>query len=88
MKYTVLLLALLAGSAIARDVQVDGHFRKDGTYVPPHHRSAPDNSQYNNYGSQGNTNPYTGQQGTVQPQPTYPQPTYPQQGNNRGQSGR
>lgn len=50
-----------------RDVQVDGHYRQDGQYVQPHHRSAPDNTQYNNYGSQGSSNPYTGQQGTRQP---------------------
>ncbi len=78
--------ALFVQVAHAKDVFVQGHVRSDGTYVQPHYRSAPDQSQYNNYGSQGNYNPYTGQQGTVQPQPyygnPYPAPTY----NNRGQS--
>lgn len=45
-------------------VQVDGYFRRDGTYVPPHVRSAPDSTRYNNYGVQGNTNPYTGERGS------------------------
>lgn len=79
-------LAFCASPSQARDVYVDGHVRKDGTYVAPHHRSAPDNNQYNNYGSAGNTNPYTGQQGNVQPQPNYGQPLYPAQPSNRGNS--
>lgn len=32
------------------DVYVDGYSRKDGTYVEPHYRSAPDGNPYNNYG--------------------------------------
>lgn len=54
---------------------VDGYTRQNGTYVAPHYRSAPDSSRTNNWSSQGNVNPYTGQQGTHNPyQP--PQPTY------------
>lgn len=34
----------------AKDVQVDGYYRKDGTYVRPHHRSSPDSDVSNNYG--------------------------------------
>lgn len=52
-----------------------GYVRKDGAYVQPHYQSAPDNSRANNYSSQGNTNPYTGQQGHVDP---YKQPTQQQ----------
>ncbi|KAB8333605.1 hypothetical protein SD80_012480 [Scytonema tolypothrichoides VB-61278] len=37
-------------SAFARDVHVDGYYRKDGTYVRPHVRSAPDGTTSNNYG--------------------------------------
>ena len=42
-------------------VHVDGSFRKDGTYVQPHVRSAHDGSPYNNYGFPGNYNPNKGQ---------------------------
>ena len=49
---------------MAGDVYVKPHFRSNGTYVEGYHRSAPDNSYINNYNSQGNVNPYTGQQGT------------------------
>lgn len=50
--------------AWGNDVQVDGYSRNDGTYVQPHMRTAPDNTTNNNYSTYGNTNPYTGQQGT------------------------
>jgi hypothetical protein len=42
------------------DVFVEGYYRKDGTYVPPHYRSAPDGDPSNNWSSEGNVNPYTG----------------------------
>ncbi|MDO9533282.1 MAG: hypothetical protein Q7O12_14305 [Deltaproteobacteria bacterium] len=80
-KNLVLILAFLLILAWAmpimaqygRDTTVQGYTRKDGTYVQPHHRTAPDNSRFNNYSTQGNVNPYTGQMGTVNPY-TQPQP--------------
>lgn len=36
-------LAACASSAVAQ-VQVQGYVRKDGTYVMPHYRTAPDNT--------------------------------------------
>jgi len=44
----------------ADDVYVNGYHRRDGTYVSPHRRSAPDGNPSNNYSFPGNTNPYTG----------------------------
>ena len=41
-------------------VKVRGYYRKDGTYVRPHYRSAPDGNPYNNWSYPGNTNPVTG----------------------------
>ena len=81
MKFALTLL-LLIPSLSAFAAQVDGYFRKDGTYVPPHYRSNPDSSRSNNWSSQGNVNPYTGERGTVNPYappaPTYPTyPTFP-----------
>jgi|WetSurMetagenome_2_1015567.scaffolds.fasta_scaffold78020_2 hypothetical protein len=57
--------------AIAEDVYVDGYYKKNGTYVEPYHRTSPNNSIYDNYSTKGNTNPYTGQQGTVDPNNQY-----------------
>lgn len=79
MKYLLLLCLLAAGPVMARDVYVQPHIRSDGTYVQGYHRTAPDSNPFNNYSTQGNVNPYTGQPGTVNP---YQQPqiqTYPQQ---------
>ena len=49
------------------DQQVSGYTRSNGTYVEPYHRSQADGNPYNNYSTQGNTNPYTGQSGHKSP---------------------
>ncbi len=41
-------------------VRVKGYLKKNGTYVQPHYRTAPDGKGYNNWSSAGNLNPYTG----------------------------
>jgi len=65
-----LLLSSLSINAIA-DTYVKGHVRSDGTYVQPHYRSDSNSNKYDNYSTQGNSNPYTGQQGTVDPYKSY-----------------
>jgi hypothetical protein len=69
--YSLLTLAFSA-SAFAQ-VYVQGHTRADGTYVAPHYRSAPDSTKLNNYSTQGNVNPWTGKEGTVNPYNSTPQ---------------
>jgi hypothetical protein len=61
---------------------VRGYFRSDGTYVQPHHRTAPDHNPFNDYSTYPNINPYTGQPGTrdpydVQREYRTPSPLYP-----------
>ena len=66
---------LLAAPALASDTYVPGYLRHDGTYVAPHYRSAPDATPNNNWSTQPNVNPYTGQPGTRTPEsvtPGYP----------------
>ncbi len=46
------------------DVQVNSYQRSNGTDVNSYYRTSPDNSIYNNYSTQGNINPYTGERGT------------------------
>lgn len=73
---TILAVALcFATTAFASDESVGGYMRRDGTYVPPHHRTTPNETKMDNYSTQGNVNPYTGQAGRVDP---YQQPSYPQ----------
>jgi len=62
-----LIVVLFAWPAFAGDTYVKGYFRRDGTYVRPHHRSTPDGNPWNNYGTKGNINPYTGKKGYVDP---------------------
>lgn len=46
---------------------VDGYTRRDGTYVAPHVRTNPNATQYDNYNSRGNYNPYAGRTGNRSP---------------------
>lgn len=65
-------LAALATPALAQSsYSTRGYVRSDGTYVQPHRSTAPDSSTYNNWSSKPNVNPYTGQQGTRNPTPSY-----------------
>ncbi len=72
----VLGLLFMAGAALAQDVHVRGYFKKDGTYVAPHYRSAPNTTTQDNWSTKGNVNPYTGQPGTRNPQPASPYGVY------------
>lgn len=44
-----------------------GYTTRSGTYVAPHYQSAPDSTQLDNWGTRGNTNPFTGRRGTRSP---------------------
>lgn len=62
----IIALALAAAfvTPALADQFVKGHIRSDGTYVAPHYRSSPNNVQYDNYSTKGNSNPYTGERGS------------------------
>jgi hypothetical protein len=47
----------LIGTAATAQVQVKGHFRKEGTYVAPSVRSAANSSRLDNFSSRPNYNP-------------------------------
>lgn len=78
MKLIAALLLVVSPSIVLADEYVNGHIRSDGTYVQPHYRSSPNGNLYDNYSSQGNTNPYTGQSGHQRNEfsnpPAYQQP--------------
>lgn len=40
--------------SFAKDVYIKGYYRKDGTYVRPHVRSAPNQYKWDNYGPSRN----------------------------------
>lgn len=59
MKYIIksITIAILSSAALmgayqaVADVTVKGHFRKDGTFVPPHTRSSPNSTKSDNLGT-------------------------------------
>ncbi len=70
-----LAAALLAVTSAQAQHYVSPYVKQDGTVVQGHYQTNPDSTRANNYSTQGNVNPYTGQAGTVNPYPTYqPQP--------------
>ena len=73
----IALLGFVASIALAKDAQVKGAIRKNGTYVPPHHRTTPNATRSDNYSSKPNINPYTGKPGQVDPAAPKPQPQPP-----------
>ncbi len=44
--------------------RVGGYTKRDGTYVEPSQRSKGNDTQYDNWSTKGNQNPYTGAYGT------------------------
>ena len=69
MKLNILIKIFLVGvcflaTSVFADTFVNGYYKKDGTYVNGYTRSSPDTTNWNNYSTQGNSNPYTGNEGT------------------------
>ena len=56
------LLFLVASFAKA-DTYVNGYFKKDGTYVEGHYKTKPHETNWGAYSTDGNSNPYTGNDG-------------------------
>jgi hypothetical protein len=83
MRYFIFgLAALVVSASVSAQVHVRGYTTKNGTYVAPHYRSAPDGNPYNNYSTRGNINPYTGQPGTKNPYSSSGSSSYGSYGSN------
>lgn len=48
---------------------VKGYVKKNGKYVAPHDRTAPNGTKTDNWSTNGNVNPETGKAGTKSPEP-------------------
>lgn len=46
---------------------VNGHTKKNGTYVKPHNATNPNHTQRDNWSSKPNVNPHNGKKGTKSP---------------------
>lgn len=69
-------LLLLPHIAMANQ-HVRGYTKANGTYVQPYTRSSPNSTKSDNYSTQGNVNPYTGQRGHVRDEANTPKPNNP-----------
>jgi len=61
---TGLVIATVSATPAFADSYVRGYTRSNGTSVQPYYRSNADSNSFNNFSTQGNTNPYTGTRGT------------------------
>ncbi|NCB43077.1 MAG: hypothetical protein EOM59_10715 [Clostridia bacterium] len=71
MRYIIAALLLLIATTAYADTYVNGYYRRDGSFVAPHYRSSPNRIPDDNWSSKGQFNPYTGEQGTRNPQSLY-----------------
>jgi hypothetical protein len=62
--FVLVFIVATSGRLYSKDTYVKGYTRKDGTYVAPHYRSAPNSTKADNWSTVGNVNPYTGAPGT------------------------
>lgn len=83
MKYLIAVLALsiLAIPSLAErnrrsanDVYVGGHTKKDGTYVEPYYRSAPNANKWDNYGYEPSQPKYNAPRSNPSPSWNTPNP--------------
>jgi hypothetical protein len=74
MKRILAVMLLLSTASAFAQVHVRGYTKKDGTYVAPHERTAPNHTNLDNYSTRGNVNPYTGKEGTKEPDYGYQTP--------------
>jgi len=55
---------LIISPLVIADTWVNGYVRRDGAYVEGHYRQERNSTNLDNYSTQGNVNPYSGEQGT------------------------
>ena len=77
MRYSCILFLILICTASSVQSQtnpkhkyVKGHWR-NGTYVQPYYRTAPNSTNRDNFSTQGNVNPYTSKPGWISPDNSY-----------------
>jgi hypothetical protein len=57
----------LFGKANPNDHWVEPHSDKNGRFIPGHYQTNPNDTEEDNYGTKGNINPHTGEEGTRNP---------------------
>ena len=62
--FTISFLAISAFASAQSSTYVSGYTKSDGTYVQGYYKTTSDQTNTNNYSTQGNTNVYTNESGT------------------------
>lgn len=62
--FTIGLFGIISFASAQSTTTVKSYTKKDGTYVQGYQKTSTDKTNSNNYSTQGNYNPNTGQQGT------------------------
>lgn len=61
----MLTLTIIFAQVNPNKVWVNGYYRSNGTHVKGHYRTAPNHTVNDNYSTEGNVNPHTGQKGWI-----------------------
>jgi len=67
MKRTIFCIAVAAAFSASAQTYVAPYIKSDGTLVQGHYRSDQNSTSRDNYSTQGNSNPYTGERGSANP---------------------
>jgi len=59
------ILGLIQTGVAQNTIYVQGHTKKNGTYVQPYYKTSPNATKLDNFSTKPNINPYTGQTGTI-----------------------
>jgi hypothetical protein len=62
-KIILCFFVIFLSSQIYADTYVNGYYKKDGTYVEGHYKTTPHETNWGAYSTDGNTNPYTSNDG-------------------------
>ena len=58
---------VVLGQVNSKHVSVSDYYKSDGTFIPSHYRTSPNNTNRDNFSTRGNVNPYTGSVGNIEP---------------------
>jgi hypothetical protein len=60
-----LIFSVLNSLSAQNTIYVQGHTKKNGTYVQPYYKTSPNATKLDNFSTKPNLNPYTGKTGTI-----------------------
>jgi len=64
-KLLFILSFIFIGSFAYSQTYVKGYYKSNGTYVQGHYKTLPNHTNWDNYSTYGNKNPYTYKSGTI-----------------------